>query len=287
MRYDARMGIRTQLITILALVVVAGAITYIGNVSGGGGSRAACTMEAKLCPDGSAVGRTGPNCEFAPCPSEVPPTGDTSKIAIGSSATIHGTTIRVLELVEDSRCPVDVQCVWAGTVRVRTSIDSYNRDFTFTLGQPQVVGGGTVTLVSVIPAQKYSTQTVPLSDYRFTFAVVPATIIVDDRIPPHTSGVRGTVMLGPTCGAERMPPDPQCADKPYATTIAIYRSGSNSEFAVGKSDMNGIFEFSLPPGSYTLAAGNSMNFPRCASADAIVPTTGYITTTISCDTGIR
>ncbi|WAS95406.1 hypothetical protein [Nannocystis punicea] len=27
-----------------------------------------CTMEAKLCPDGSAVGRTGPNCEFAPCP---------------------------------------------------------------------------------------------------------------------------------------------------------------------------------------------------------------------------
>ncbi|OHA91481.1 MAG: hypothetical protein A2665_00260 [Candidatus Zambryskibacteria bacterium RIFCSPHIGHO2_01_FULL_46_30] len=28
----------------------------------------ACTMEAKLCPDGSAVGRTGSNCEFAPCP---------------------------------------------------------------------------------------------------------------------------------------------------------------------------------------------------------------------------
>jgi len=28
----------------------------------------ACTMEAKLCPDGSAVGRAGPNCEFAPCP---------------------------------------------------------------------------------------------------------------------------------------------------------------------------------------------------------------------------
>lgn len=29
-----------------------------------------CTLEAKLCPDGSAVGRTGPNCEFAPCPGE-------------------------------------------------------------------------------------------------------------------------------------------------------------------------------------------------------------------------
>jgi len=29
----------------------------------------ACTLEAKICPDGSAVGRTGPNCEFAACPS--------------------------------------------------------------------------------------------------------------------------------------------------------------------------------------------------------------------------
>lgn len=28
----------------------------------------ACTLEALLCPDGSAVGRSGPNCEFAPCP---------------------------------------------------------------------------------------------------------------------------------------------------------------------------------------------------------------------------
>ncbi len=28
----------------------------------------ACTEDAKICPDGSAVGRTGPNCTFAPCP---------------------------------------------------------------------------------------------------------------------------------------------------------------------------------------------------------------------------
>ncbi len=29
-----------------------------------------CTLEAKLCPDGSSVGRAGPNCEFDPCPGE-------------------------------------------------------------------------------------------------------------------------------------------------------------------------------------------------------------------------
>ena len=29
-----------------------------------------CTMDAKICPDGSAVGRTGPDCEFEACPGE-------------------------------------------------------------------------------------------------------------------------------------------------------------------------------------------------------------------------
>src|SRR5687768_14703724 len=31
-------------------------------------TQVACTEEAKICPDGSSVGRVGPNCEFAPCP---------------------------------------------------------------------------------------------------------------------------------------------------------------------------------------------------------------------------
>ena len=32
-------------------------------------NQTACTEEAKICPDGSAVGRTGPNCEFVLCPN--------------------------------------------------------------------------------------------------------------------------------------------------------------------------------------------------------------------------
>lgn len=30
-----------------------------------------CTMEAKMCPDGSFVGRSGPNCEFKACPTKL------------------------------------------------------------------------------------------------------------------------------------------------------------------------------------------------------------------------
>lgn len=33
-----------------------------------GGNSVFCTMDAKMCPDGSYVGRIAPNCEFAACP---------------------------------------------------------------------------------------------------------------------------------------------------------------------------------------------------------------------------
>jgi hypothetical protein len=41
----------------------------------------ACTLEAKICPDGSAVGRTGANCEFTPCPVIATTTKETGESA--------------------------------------------------------------------------------------------------------------------------------------------------------------------------------------------------------------
>ena len=32
------------------------------------GENKACTLDAKICPDGSYVGRSGPNCDFVSCP---------------------------------------------------------------------------------------------------------------------------------------------------------------------------------------------------------------------------
>ncbi len=44
----------------------------------------ACTMEAKQCPDGSFVGRTGPKCEFQACPNTTEEKGTLSgKVSIG------------------------------------------------------------------------------------------------------------------------------------------------------------------------------------------------------------
>ena len=105
---------------------------------------------------------------------------------------------------------------------------------------------------------------------------------------PYHSGVTGTVLLGPTCPVERVPPEPQCADKPYATSIVVYRAGSSNPFVLGSSDTAGAFRFSLPPGQYELkAAPEVKTLPRCALVSVTVPSSIYATTTIFCDTGIR
>jgi hypothetical protein len=49
---------------IFCAVVIGGGVYYFLIKK----SPVACTLEAKICPDGSSVGRTGPNCEFAKCP---------------------------------------------------------------------------------------------------------------------------------------------------------------------------------------------------------------------------
>lgn len=61
---------------LIALAFLVGFIFYFfyptpqkyDSGEGGGNEPVACTMEAKLCPDGSYVGRAGPNCEFEACP---------------------------------------------------------------------------------------------------------------------------------------------------------------------------------------------------------------------------
>jgi hypothetical protein len=150
----------------------------------------ACTTEAKLCPDGSYVGRVGPKCEFSSCP-----------IVATTTAVVSTTT--------------------------------------------------------------------------------PKTIL------PYNSGVRGNILLGPTCPVIQNPPDPQCNNRPYSTLVTVFRKSDRVHaYAIGESDKEGKFSFSLPPGEYEIHAGES-NLPRCASIDVKIEPNIYTPVTVYCDTGIR
>lgn len=85
----------------------------------------ACTMDAKQCPDGSYVGRVGPKCEFQQCP-EGATVSESKSVKIGQSVIISGIKVTPIKVVEDSRCPSDVQCVWAGRIVVKTKFEEIN-----------------------------------------------------------------------------------------------------------------------------------------------------------------
>ena len=62
------MGKHVFVLAIIALILTLGCLQETPP-------QVVCTEDAKICPDGSSVGRIPPDCEFAPCPgtSETPP----------------------------------------------------------------------------------------------------------------------------------------------------------------------------------------------------------------------
>ena len=89
---------------------------------------------------------------------------------LGETVSVDGPTVTPLRLVEDSRCPQGVQCVWAGRVVVSATISTPTMKLTrdLTLGEPFQVADGTLVLAEVQPGPARDAGTAS-SDYRFGF----------------------------------------------------------------------------------------------------------------------
>jgi hypothetical protein len=138
------------IVIIIIVLVIIGALARDRKESprDDNGGAVACTMDAKLCPDGSSVGRVAPNCEFATCPgtSTTPsprpgntPPGDKAPTTPTSSGTTPASFNKPVTLkegeraqfsdgmivqvksIDDSRCKPNVQCIWAGELSAELS----------------------------------------------------------------------------------------------------------------------------------------------------------------------
>lgn len=106
----------------------------------------------------------------------VPPAFAGPTAGLGQQAEVGGVRIRPIAIVEDSRCPVNVQCVWAGRLVILAEVEFKGGSEEFrgnlTLGQPLSWGAETLTLVAAAPPKLAGTTVRPAA-YRFTFAVQP------------------------------------------------------------------------------------------------------------------
>ena len=119
-------------------------------------SLAACTTTAQHAP---------------PVDKPSAPEGTDGWQAIGERGEI-GPVIVPLRVIEDSRCPMNARCVWAGRLVVETEIllrgGAESLTVPMTMGEPVPVADGAATLVSVWPEQ-VTGHTIAASEYRFAY----------------------------------------------------------------------------------------------------------------------
>ena len=239
-----------------AIILVAGVLIVIFVVSNNKGKDAvppeevfACTMDALMCPDGSAVGRTGAECEFSSCANMESYTGKLEKtgegfrlvmaspdggmetsyvmpltineensftnlintnvkvfgtfqqgnnlmvdnisklegmasdptraeVSVGQTKYINGVNITVHEVVQDNRCPSDVQCIEAGAITVNVTLKSTTDTETKNMASDEAPMPFDSFLISIeeINPPLVSTQTPDHMGYKIIFKVVPTTL---------------------------------------------------------------------------------------------------------------
>lgn len=97
-------------------------------------------------------------------------TSERIRARIGEGASALGVRVVPLLVLEESRCPLDVTCIQAGTIRVRALLSSGMGEAPqeFTLDRPITTEAETVTLIQATPHPE-SGKTIAPSEYVFTF----------------------------------------------------------------------------------------------------------------------
>lgn len=103
---------------------------------------------------------------------EPAPIATTTTAVLREKVLIDRVFITPLEILEDSRCPTDVNCIQAGTVKIRAQLEyggvAHIEDLTPLTKVP--IAKRFVILTKVTPAPTSKVKISP-SDYRFEFTV--------------------------------------------------------------------------------------------------------------------
>ena len=75
--------------------------------------------------------------------------------AMGQPTRVGRLVVTPQSLVEDSRCPINARCIWAGRLVLKTRIDGagWRETVDLTLGQPHSTHGTGLALVSAEPGK--------------------------------------------------------------------------------------------------------------------------------------
>ena len=213
--------------------------------------------------------------------------GEPALLAVGQDVAIAGSSdvLTFASVPQDSRCPTDVVCVWAGEAVLAFVLHedglAIGRSIAVSPGASAaaVLGSYRLTVLEVRP-EATTAGPIAQSDYRATVALERA------GSPPAGSGVRGVVTLGPLCPVQRE--DWPCPDRPFVATLVL-RDASGSEVDRVTSGLDGSYQLAAAPGAYVLDPQrvDGQLLPHAGPIDATVEAGAWTTVDVAYDSGIR
>ncbi len=107
-------------------------------------------------------------CVTLPAPAPVRSDGFAR---ISEPTRVGALVVTPRSIVEDSRCPINVRCVWAGRAIVRTDVTGagWRETLNLTLGERITTHGTTLALASVEPGKMAGAQPTPPQPMLFGF----------------------------------------------------------------------------------------------------------------------
>jgi len=122
----------------------------------------ACTFAPLALLSACATAQTAeiPGCRQGPC------------VRIGEVQDLGDIQVKPLAVLEDSRCPIEADCSWAGQLRLETELTLGHEVITveLTAWQGFTINGGTLTLAEVAPDPSVQWPDLRGQDYSFRFA---------------------------------------------------------------------------------------------------------------------
>ena len=86
-------------------------------------------------------------------------------VPFGQSVQLNRLHLRPVEIVEDSRCPRYVTCVWRGRITVKFTVRG-GKPIVLENDKPMAFGGGNLTLLGASPLSNRG-EKIPPQSYRF------------------------------------------------------------------------------------------------------------------------
>jgi len=108
------------------------------------------------------------------------------QLKVGEKKPAGPLTLRLVRVLNDSRCPEGVMCVWAGTVEAELEIREAQKTYLARLycpGKPVTThppDPRIITFIHVVPAKRKPGVGIAPQDYQLTFKI-------EDSSPTHSS----------------------------------------------------------------------------------------------------